>query len=110
MSEEEFDIHWEGRSGREYGYWILPLADRNRLIQAPGNFILAKKTKSGIWDPVFIGEARDLGSNFLDPDTLECALKANASHIHVHTSGDEQEERLQEVKDLCRLWAPDCNG
>jgi len=107
---EEYDIHWEGRSGREYGYWILPLADQSRLIEAPGNFILTKKTRSGIWDPVFIGETRDLGADFLEPHALECALKAHASHIHVHTSGEDQEERLQEVRDLCSLWAPDCNG
>ena len=106
---EEFDIQWEGASGREYGYWILPLSDRNRLIQAPGNFILTKKTKSGIWDPVYIGQAKDLGTELLEPGALECALKNNASHLHVHASAEDLEVRMEEVRDLCRLWAPDCN-
>lgn len=106
---EAYDIHWEGQSGREYGYWILPITDRDRLIRAPGNFILTKKTKSGIWDPVYIGQAADLGAEFLDPAALECARTRNASHIHVHASEEDPRARQEEVSDLCRFWAPECN-
>ena len=45
------DIYWEGKSGREYGYWIHPIG--TDFKDEPGNYIYAKETSPKKWQAVF---------------------------------------------------------
>lgn len=43
MSEPE--IHWQGQSGRTYGYWIHKIG--TSFKDSPGNYIYAKEVIPG---------------------------------------------------------------
>jgi hypothetical protein len=103
------DVFWEGKSGTSYEYWIVPLATNDELINEPGNFILAKKTKQGLWEPVFIGQTADLGTLLQRYRSEECVQDSGATHIHVHPGWPDESRRVEEVQDLVEEWNPVCN-
>jgi hypothetical protein len=103
------DVYWEGKSGESYEYWIVPLATDEELINDPGNFILAKKTKQGLWEPVYIGQTQDLGSLLGRYRQEECVRSHGATHIHVRPGWPDEGRRNEEVRDLVQAWNPVCN-
>ncbi len=105
---EQYDIYWEGHSGLNYGYWIIPWNSDIQLISEPGNFIIAKKIKSGIWEPLYIGHTKSLSLQLNDQDILDCLKSHHGTHVHVHISIHNQNIRQQEVNDLIKLWNPIC--
>jgi hypothetical protein len=103
----EADIYWEGKSGSKYGYWIHPIG--TSFFNKPGNYILAKRTGPGSWEPVYIGQASSLEGPFADPEKQTCARDNGATHVHVHTSSYSEASRKAEMSDLIEKWAPACN-
>ena len=104
------DIHWEGQSGKEYGYWIVVPERGMRFVREAGNFIAARKLKSGIWEPLFVGQAEDLDAAL--PGLLEqpCIEAEHGTHLHVHPGPSDEQARLEEARDIIVLWSPVCNA
>ena len=106
MAHEE-TINWPGVSGREYKYWIYPI-DTN-FKDEPGNYIFAKRTASGQWTPVYIGETQSLRERLPNHEKLPCVNRNRGSHLHVHLTSGGQQARLAEETDLLRKFSPPCN-
>lgn len=106
--EKKPDIHWQGQSGKQYGYWIVSIyASFNDM---PGNYIFAKKIKTGNWKPVYISQTSNLAFRLPYNDgKRNCALQNKATHIHVHINHDGTEARMTETTDLINKWHPVCN-
>ncbi len=99
-------ITWQGQSGRTYGYWIHPLG--TDFKDEPGNYLYAKETSPGRWQPVYVGQTSSLRDRLADHDKEACARQSGATHIHAHTSGSEATRRAEEA-DLIARWQPACN-
>lgn len=102
------DIHWTGKSGRKYGYWIRPLG--TNFNDAPGNYIYAKETSPKNWSPVYIGQTSSLATRLADHEKEACTRRNGATHIHAHTSVENEVDRRNEESDLIARWNPVCNG
>lgn len=102
------DIHWPGQSGTKYDYWIYPIG--SPLKAEPGNYIFAKKTSSGAWLPVYIGESKNLDERLSNHNEEECVRRNDGTHVHAHTNPDGQNTRRNEERDLIAKWNPPCNG
>jgi hypothetical protein len=103
----EPDIHWEGSSGKKYGYWIHKIG--TTFKDAPGNYIYAKETRPGYWRQVYIGQTSSLAERLADHEKEACAKRNGATHIHAHTSSDSEQVRRAEETDLIDKWDPVCN-
>ena len=109
MVKKPADIYWEGQSGKKYGYWIVSVYAAFKDV--PGNYILAKETKPGIWKPVYIGHTSNLAFRLPYNDgKRDCTLQNEATHIHVHTNHNGSEERIAEALELINKWNPVCNA
>jgi len=102
------DIHWEGQSGRTYGYWIHPLG--TTFKDEPGNYIYAKETSPGRWRPIYAGQTASLGDRLADHEKEACARRNGATHVHAHTSAGGESTRRAEESDLIAKWQPACNS
>ena len=101
------DIYWQGQSGKKYGYWIVSIYATFKDV--PGNYILAKETKTG-WKPLYISQTSNLAFRLPYNDRKrDCTRQNEATHIHIHTSHDDSETRIAEVTDLINKWNPVCN-
>lgn len=101
------DIHWEGQSGKSYGYWIAPIDASFKDV--PGNYIFAKETKPNQWRAVYIGQAESLKERLSNHEKEPCARRNGATHIHNHTNSAGENARRAEETDLIRKWSPVCN-
>ncbi|HLJ58976.1 MAG TPA: hypothetical protein VKZ50_04515 [bacterium] len=99
-------IDWEGASGKKYGYWIYLIG--SDFKDQPGNYIYAKQTRPGWWAAIYIGQTSSLQDRLADHEREACAKRNGATHIHAHTSGDENTRRAEE-NDLIEKWDPVCN-
>ncbi len=99
-------VNWPGASGTKYKYWVHSL-DTTFKDQG-GNYIFAKKTASGKWTPVYIGETESLSDRLPNHDKLPCVRRNGGTHIHAHTSGGQRERRAEEA-DLLANFNPPCN-
>jgi hypothetical protein len=111
MSEPTRDqvYKWEGASGKQYEYWVRPIYTLWK--EMPGNFIYAKAKHiaSGDWEPLYIGQTRNLRQGLADSEKAAEAIRLGATYIHAHVSGEIEEERLAEVRDLVGKHQPPCN-
>jgi hypothetical protein len=106
MAEPLF-IDWDGKSGKEYRYWIFKIG--TKFSKSPGNYVIAKEVKPNEWSPVYIGQTDDLSEQFKDHKNMECIQHRGGTHIHMHTSTNDEDTRLAEEKDLKLRWHPACN-
>ncbi|MCX7049474.1 MAG: GIY-YIG nuclease family protein [Candidatus Sumerlaeota bacterium] len=97
---------WQGESGKEYEYQIVPINDD--LRDAPGNYIFAMK-KGGKWEPIYIGQTSSLRDRLVNHEIEKSARDKGATHIHAHLSGGEEERRTEEA-DLIRKHKPPLNS
>jgi len=100
-------ILWDGKSGKEYKYWIFEIG--HSLKQVPGNYCFAKETESHKWTPIYFGETGDLSERFDNHHKMPCIRQERATHIHAHESSANKETRLAEEADLVGRWHPKCN-
>jgi hypothetical protein len=104
-------INWQGKSGKNYVYWIYPIG--HRFGKADGNYIFAKVDSKNQWLPIYFGEG-DLETRPTDQHhQWDCVKGKEATHIHAHTNAKEQ-DRLDEENDLLanysQAYAPNgCN-
>jgi hypothetical protein len=101
-------INWPGASGKSYEYEIYENETTFRSV--PGNYVFAREVTPGHWAPVYIGETGDLSTRFDDHHKAKEIAKHGATHICVHASSSNKQQRLNEETDLVRKWAPPCNG
>jgi len=106
MSESK-TIIWEGESGNEYKYWIA--SKDSNFKDEPGNYIFAKQTKPNTWVAVYIGQTDSLKDRLANHDEDSCIKKNGATHIHTHTSSNNEKVRKSEEEDLIKKWKPACN-
>lgn len=100
--ENEKTYEWIGVDGQRYKYSIHSLPtdfDPGNW----GNYIFAKKTDDGDWEPIYIGEG-DLGSQISEKHSnLECIKEMGATHVHVHQN-DSEWVRASEEHDLLESY------
>ena len=99
------DVYWPGKSGQEYGYWISSIGSSYR--DEPGNYIFAKLV-NGYWKPVYIGQTNSLANRLNNHPKEQCAIQNGATHIHAHTTPNEQSRKSEEI-DLIENFDPVCN-
>ena len=104
---DERTIHWEGKSGTKYKYWIYKIG--TTFTAAPGNYVFAKETKPGTFEPIYIGETGDPSERFDNHHKMPCIRKYGATHIHVHTNAGGEAARKTEEADLVQKQNPPCN-
>jgi predicted GIY-YIG superfamily endonuclease len=100
-------IMWPGLSGKEYKYWIYPMAPS--LKEEPGNYIFAGESKPGYWTPCYIGQTENLDKRLGSHEKEACAKRHGATHIHAHTTSGGEAVRKAEEEDLIQKWQPPCN-
>ncbi len=100
-------IMWPGKSGKKYKYSIHPI--ETTFKDVPGNYIFAKKTSSGSWTPIYIGETESLKDRLANHEKMSCIQRHGGTHIHAHTSSSDVDVRRAEESDLLAQWDPPCN-
>ena len=100
-------VKWPGQSGTEYPYEIHPIEDAFRA--SPANYIYARQSEDGNWEPIYIAQTRDLLQRLEGHVTVQDAINQGATHIHVHLSTAGQALRCSEERDLLQRWHPVCN-
>jgi hypothetical protein len=103
----EGKILWQGKSGREYEYGTYPIGTSFKQVR--GNYIFSKKTSSGYWVPLYIGQTKNLDQRLENHEKEACAESNGATHIHVHINTEDEKARLDEEQDLILRWQPPCN-
>ena len=106
--EDERIIMWSGISGKEYKYWIYPIGmSFNPVV---GNYIFAKETKPNTWTPIYVGETDNLQRRLTsNHEKTPCVKRYGGTHVHTHTSSDDDTVRRNEEADIRDKWNPPCN-
>src|SRR3954471_14619293 len=96
MSEH---AEWTGSSGRTYSFVVVPWPAPLNLGVLDGNYIYARKTVNGEWQPVYIGEG-----DLADPCShahpcFDRLLEKDVTHFHCHIN-DDPAARRREAQDL----------
>jgi hypothetical protein len=105
---DELTILWDGKSGKEYKYWIYEIGHPMKAV--PGNYCFAKETNPNTWTPIYFGETEDLSERFDHHHKIDCLRRNGSTHIHTHTSSAGKEVRCEEETDLINRWTPPCNN
>jgi hypothetical protein len=98
---------WTGASGKQYEYWISPMA--MVFVDEPGNYIFVKETSPNNWIPIYIGQTESLKNRLADHEKLHCVMRDGAANIHAHTTSGGEQDRKEEEADLLAKWDPPCN-
>ena len=104
---DQLTILWDGKSGREYRYWIYDIG--HSMKQVPGNYCFAEETLPHTWKPIYFGETSDLSECFDYHHKMDCIRQNGATHIHTHISSEDKEVRCLEETDLINKWKALCN-
>jgi hypothetical protein len=105
----DLGIHlWTGQSGQKYRYTVYMYG--TVFGPGPANFVFARETRPGQYQPVYIGQTQDLSEPFDDPVAVECLRQNRVTHIHVRHSDAREEIRRAERSDLISAWHPPCNA
>jgi hypothetical protein len=105
---DELTIMWSGVSGKEYKYWIYEIG--HPMKQEPGNYIFAKEVKSHEWTPIYVGETDNLQRRLTpNHEKMPCVKRYGGTHIHAHTSSNDETIRQNEESDIRNKWNPPCN-
>ncbi len=104
---EHQSVCWQGLSGREYKYWIYPMA--TTFSEEPGNYIFASQNSQNRLTPLYIGETGDLKTRLSDHEKLTCVKTHGGNVICVHKSSDSKDARVAEETDVRGKWKTSCN-
>ncbi len=107
LIENEVTILWDGKSGKEYEFWIYEIG--YPMASVPCNYCFAKETEPHKWSPIYFGETGDISERFDYHQKIDRILQHGATHIHAHISGEDREVRRVEEADLVAKWKPPCN-
>jgi hypothetical protein len=101
------NVRWTGISGWGYDYQVAEF--NTSLANVPGNYIICGITPENYWNPLYIGEAEDLGSRCCGAhEKWGAAAQLGATHIHVHRH-DNRQTRLEEETDLRKAFKTPLN-
>ncbi|MBI3162526.1 MAG: GIY-YIG nuclease family protein [Chloroflexi bacterium] len=100
-------VIYEGKSGKNYEYWIYPID--TLFMDIPGNYVFAKETSPKRWRPIYIGQTSNLQNRLSNHEKEACAKRHGATHIHAHTSSYLESTRKAEESDLIAQYMPECN-
>jgi hypothetical protein len=104
----ETTIHFKGKSGTQYKFWIHPLDCSFKEV--PGVYGWLKETAPGTFRPVYFGQTQDLNDRHSGGHHKEDAvLRAGATHICAHTTSGTPAQRVLEERDLIENYKPDFN-
>jgi hypothetical protein len=101
-------IHWEGKSGKRYRSWIYPIG--TEFSGGPGNYMFAREMPTGLFRPIYAGETGDLSNRFDNHHKMPCIKREGATHICVHKSSENGNERRREEADIVARYNLVCNG
>lgn len=105
---DELTIMWSGISGKEYKYWIQPIGTSFKPVA--GNYIFAEETKPHEWTPIYVGETDSLQRRLTpNHEKMPCIKRYGGTHVHTHTSSDDEATRLNEEADIRDKLNPPCN-
>ena len=105
---DDLTILWDGKSGKEYKYWIHPIGTSFKPVA--GNYIFAKETKPNTWSPIYVGETDNLERRLtFNHEKMPCVKRYGGAHVHTHTSSDDEATRRNEEADIGDKWNPPCN-
>lgn len=90
-------INWNGKSGKQYKYYIWELP-ANFDPNQDGNYIYSKRNAEKRWVPIYIGQG-DLKERAENHHQALCLARKGATHIHVHRN-EAKADRIAEEKDL----------
>lgn len=100
-----------GASGNSYTYWIYSMYG-TYFQHAAGNYVFARLLANGKYYLIYIGESEDLGARLRDEShhARSCIRSNRATHILAHLNDRGLTSRLEEERDLVRLYNPVCNA
>lgn len=94
-----FPIYWwRGKSGRMYPHSVFPLSTVPCLREA--NYVLAAQSQDACYTPLYIGATENLVEALRANSAILHALRAGATHIHIHLLGETPQRRLEIGQDL----------
>ena len=105
--EDVPSILWQGKSGKEYRYWVYTIGTAFNDRKG-ANYVFVKKTVKGSYKPIYIGQTSYLNEHFDNHKKIPCIKRNKASEIHVHINTDET-SRLEEESDLLANYGTPCN-
>jgi len=106
---DELTIMWDGISGKEYKYWITPIESTFKPVA--GNYIFAKEVEPHKWTPIYIGETDNLEERLTsNHEKMPCVKRNGGTHLHTHTSTNDEITRRKEESDIIAKWKPLCNS
>jgi hypothetical protein len=98
---------WTGVSGWAYDYEVHPFGTPLRAIA--GNYALCRVV-NGYWQPLYFGEAEDLGSRCCARhEKWAAAIRLGATHIHVKVTNGGKSVRCAEEADLRKAFRTPLN-
>lgn len=98
------EIFWQGKSGKQYRYWIHRVA--TYFNDDPGNYIYAMEVEPDSWVALYIGQTHSLQQQLAGTETEAELRRQGATHVHVHTTPGGEPLRAAEVADLIARWEP----
>lgn len=105
---EPTPINWPGASGAAYTHYIYPRG-QSFTSDVPGNYVYAKETKPGTWEPIYIGQTKNLNQRQQGHEKKPCLDTHGATHVHVCFGSADEATRRRQEDDQIALWQPPCN-
>ena len=96
MSEH---AEWTGASGRTYTFVVVPWPAPLNFGVVDGNYICARRTVNGEWQPVYIGEGDLAAPCAYTHPCFDEFLERDVTHFHCHIN-DDPAARRREAQDL----------
>jgi len=102
VAKVETTVEFNGKLGR-YVYWVYPI--NTTFKDEPGNYIYAKRSSVGKWQPLYIGQSSSLSQSLGSFDTERAAIRFGATHLLAHLNPDERARKNEET-DLINTFVP----
>ncbi len=99
---------WTGQSGQKYRYTVYMFG--TVFGPGPANYIFARESRPGHYQPLYVGQTDDLSEPFDDALARECLKQNRVTHIHVRHTDSREELRRAERSDLISIAKPPCNS
>lgn len=88
----------------QYVYWVYPI--NTTFKDEPGNYVYAKRSSAGKWQPLYIGQSSSLSQRLASLDAEQAAIRLGATHILAHINSDERARKHEEADLISTLVPP----
>ncbi len=100
------EIKISGHSASEYVYFIYSIGCKFNNNE-PANYIFSKKIPNGNkYELIYIGSTNNINDYLSYQGSESDAKLKEATHIFVHLSSDENNQRINEERDLIKKYTP----